>query len=124
MKRDLDLLREMMLKIESLNGSEHQICIEDFFDICDDARTISLHMELLLDEKFIEILKGSEYWDDYYQALNFSITRLTMAGYDYLDAVRNPSVWKKTKEAITAKAGSAPLVVIEKIAESILESLL
>lgn len=80
MKRDLDLLREMMLKIESLSNSEHQICIDDFFDICDDAKKNSLHIELLLDAKFIEILKGSKYWDDEYQAFDFSITRLTMAG--------------------------------------------
>lgn len=79
MKRDLNLLRNMLLRIEELDSTKSKITIDSFSDLCDYPPLISLHIELLIDDGFIEtsnpIYCGpiSDYW----------IYRLTSSGYDY-----------------------------------------
>ena len=43
--------------------------------------------------------------------------RLTWAGHDYLDAVRDPKVWQKTKDA-TEKVGSWTFEIVKELAKS------
>ena len=116
MKRDLDLIRSIMLKIESSSNS--RIFLDDFLDLNSDMRTLSFHVELLNDAHFIEV------FDEYYEGdvKLFDITRLTMSGCDYLDSVRDVSVWQKTKAKIATVAESSSLDVIKSVAVSILKS--
>ena len=118
MKRDLDLLRKMLLRIEELDSTKSKITINSFSDLCDYPPLISLHIELLIDDGFIEtsepIYRGpiSDYW----------IYRLTSSGYDYLDAIRNPSIWQSTLNKIESVGGSVTLDIVKSIAVSIIKS--
>ena len=118
MKRDLDLLRNMMLRIEELDSSKHKITSASFEDLCDNASAISLHIELLNDIGYIEI--AHEVYIGSFK--DFIIGRLTFDGYDYLDAVRNQSIWDKTKEKLQAIGGSATLDIVKSLAVSVLKS--
>jgi hypothetical protein len=90
MKRDLDLVRELLLDIEknakgvradwTFSGEEH------------DPSLVLYHVRLLFDAGFVEgqfIEDAEAYWVD----------RITWQGHEFIDAVRDAGVWKKTKEA-------------------------
>jgi len=113
MKRDLDMLRTIMLKIETSNKAVH---LTDLTDNRADRPTILFHVQLLNDAKFIDC-----------RMLNVVnnngdciINRLTSAGCDYLDSVRNDSVWDKVKERLVSIGGSASLSVIKMIADGVI----
>ena len=114
MKRNLDLLRDIMLKIEA---SDRTTSIASFSDNDSDYPTISFHIHLLLDNHFInaDILYGFCGGID-----DFKIIRLTSEGCDYLDNIRNNSVWTKVKERLAAIGGSASLAAVKMIADGII----
>lgn len=90
MKRDMDLIREILLKIESSNENG-EFSINGYSD-----DVIEYHLKLLRDAKFI---------DDYTVNIIGEITtgQLTWEGNDYLDKVRDNSTWSKTKNIIKEK---------------------
>ena len=110
MKRDLEIIRSLLLAIEECDSPD--IKTNDLLQDGDDIDVISYHLELLLDACYVDAkplrVKGPAY------PLYFSI-RLTMQGHDYLDAVRNKSVWGKTKEKLSDFASSAPLDVVKAV---------
>jgi Hypothetical protein (DUF2513) len=52
------------------------------------------------------------------------ILRMTMAGHEYLDSVRDPKVWNKTKSVLENVGGSAALEVIKDVAAKVTAELL
>lgn len=118
MKRDLNLLRNMLLRIEELDATKGKITIDSFLDLCNNPSLISLHIKLLIDDGLIETSEPihcgiiSDYW----------IYRLTSSGYDYLDAIRNPSIWQSTLNKIESVGGSVTLDIVKSIAVSIIKS--
>ncbi|MCB5725314.1 DUF2513 domain-containing protein [Mitsuokella jalaludinii] len=112
MKRDLDLLRNMLLKMESLDSSHGTVRLYTFKDLCDDEAVLSLHIHLLLDAGFIEatdIVHLDDAVDD------FLITRITFDGYDYLDSIRNDSIWNEVKQKISSVGGSVSLDIVKEL---------
>ena len=53
--------------------------------------------------------------------LGIMFRRLTWAGHDYLDAVRDPKIWHKTKEA-TDKVGSWTFEIVKELAKGYIKS--
>ena len=112
MKRDMDLMRKILLRIEERSDVPPRVLtLEDFFDIKEDAYVISLHIDLLCDAGLIEAMNTSV--EDGLK--DFDITRLTLAGYEYLDAVRNIKVWSRVKKTIDF-VGGATLDIIKQMA--------
>lgn len=120
MKRDLNLLRSMLLRIEELDSTKHKITISSFLDLCDNPAIISLHIELLIDSYFIEASEPI-----YRRTIkDFLIYRLTSNGYDYLDAIREPSIWQKTTNKLLEVGGTATLDVVKDVASSFIRNYL
>lgn len=111
MKRDLDLIRYILIGIEGSVSTK--LTIDDFVNDDYDANAISFHISLLLDCGYIEATKFNVIGQNYQQYL---IKRITSSGYDYLDSIRDSNVWSKTKESLKAIGGSASLEVIKAIA--------
>lgn len=119
MKRDLDLLRKILLAIENAdefyyyNGIPHLAS-----DIgCSNLELVSFHVSLLVDNDYIEVLDiscCSINYDDY------MIKRLTADGCDYLDNIRNDTIWNKTKEVISNIGGTCALDIVKSIAGKII----
>ena len=112
MKRGNDLLRNILLTIEACpDVPPKMLRIESFLDFCDDPAIISLHIELLQEAGLIEAeriqrndaIKG---WD---------IRRLTFDGYEYLDTIRSPKVWRNVKERLEV-VGGATLEIVKDLA--------
>ena len=93
MKRDLDLIRRILLEIEALppGQSLDSIKYPEYEEL-----TIHKHVDLLdqagLIEAIIKKVKPTN------RVVKFMITGLTWKGHDFLDLVKNDSIWNKAKE--------------------------
>lgn len=95
MKRDMDLIRSILLDIEESPAGEDW----DIETIAKDkeAATVAKHLELMIEAGFVKGKVDSdigctEYW--------VSGIELTWEGYEFLDASRNSEVWKKVKSTV------------------------
>jgi hypothetical protein len=118
MKRDLGLIRELLLKLEQLADAHGWEMIEPY-----DPRIqvegygvdeIEYNLQLVVERGLIEEPNGKPM-----QGIMFR--RLTWEGHDYLDAVRDPKIWHKTKEA-TDKVGSWTFEIVKELAKSLIKS--
>jgi hypothetical protein len=102
----MDLIRELLLQIEEFDqGLGGDVEIKAGLS---EARVVAEHLRLLLEAGLIE---GNAVPDDEYAFDHILPTRLTWSGHDFLDTVRDPEIWKKTKEgAISAKGFTLDLL--------------
>jgi len=114
MRRDLELIRDLLLKLEPLSGPRAwQIIGPNDPRIQVEGHTsgeIEYHLRLLVEQGFVEKPRSGPM-----EGIMFR--RLTWAGHDYLDAVRDPKVWQKTKDA-TEKVGSWTFEIVKELAKS------
>lgn len=103
MKRDMDLVRLILLKVEKeyKDGFLFNIRIDGY-----DSCMVSNHCKLLYEAGFISDYQ-SKYADD--ELCSFIVGDLTWYGHDFLDKIRDNSFWHKTKEVI--KKNGLPLIV-------------
>ena len=103
MKRDMDLVRSILLEIEKQYQSTaiHNLTIEG----CDMAK-IAYHCKILHEAGLVSDY-NAQYDDDDIDF--FTVGPLTWDGNDYLDKIRDNSIWKKTKDVIRKKG--LPLVI-------------
>ena len=111
MKRDLSLMRDILIYIEEIPDGHHIVSSE--IDIEGKTQSqISHHCALLDDESLIvgHPLDDTDDTPDYY------IERLTSRGHSYLDSVRDESTWKKVLEEAKKQGGSLPFKIVEALA--------
>ena len=94
MRRDDDLLRKLMLEIEASPDPLHTFGLGLSADE-DDERTY-FHLLLLADEGFLD-----------QRGRDGATFRMTMKGHDFIEAIRNDTIWAKTKGAISAVGGAS-----------------
>lgn len=112
MKRDMDLMRRILLRIEERSDiPPRTLTLDDFMDMKKSSYEISLHLDLLYEAGLIAVMDIAIVGD----LKDFTIERLTLAGYEYLDAIRNYKVWDRVKQAIDS-VGGATLDVIKQVA--------
>ena len=111
-KRDMDLMRKILLRIEECSDVPPKVLtLDDFMDMKKSSYMISLHIDLLCDAGLIEVMDTSI--EDGLK--DFDIVRLTFAGYEYLDAIRNAMVWDRVKRSVSC-VGGATLDIIKQLA--------
>ena len=103
MTRDMDLIRQLLLKLEAfdhppgtvfiLSGHDEEVAIEGY-----SADQIEYHLDLLREAGFVDS-PGSQ------PMRGITFARLSWAGHDFLDSVRDPKIWAKTKAGATAAGG-------------------
>jgi Hypothetical protein (DUF2513) len=99
MKRDLDLIRSLMLELEEKLQPGESITYEANYGDSQGMYQVE-HVRLLIDSDFIEVIDAS-----HMGGLSYVVTRITNPGHDFLDAMRSESVWNSVK-AKAAKVGS------------------
>jgi hypothetical protein len=103
MKRDMDIFRELLLRLESYPmeyGSVHHLTGEEPELAVAGATLdqIRFHLDLLRETGLI-ICPGSQ------PMLGITFERLSWNGFDFLDSVRSSEVWAKTKKGAEAAGG-------------------
>jgi len=107
MKRDMELVRAILLATEAHpKGSGWiDVKIEGY-----SQEEVAYHVKLLADAGLIEAhdltTQGDFCWKP---------SSLTWHGHEFLDAVRNDTVWAKTKEVVKEKGGSVPFAVLQAL---------
>jgi hypothetical protein len=111
MKRDLDLIRLILLDTEKNDQPLRSIRIaaEGFSD-----QEVSYHVKLLHEAGYIHAQNMS-----HMRGIAWYPKSLTWAGYEYLDAVRNGTVWNQVKAKLKDQALEAPLSVVQQLATSL-----
>ncbi len=112
MKRDMDLCRLILFKIEDEYRSTALINLQiDGYDV----ETIAYHCDLLFDAGLIKSYKPTYASDEIYF---FSVGALTWEGHDFLDKIRENTIWNRTKNSIKENALPMTLEVIKSVATS------
>lgn len=113
----MDLVRVILLKIEEEHAGVGlaNLEVEGY-----DRATIAYHCQLLEEAGLVSSCI-ERYADD--SVFFFSVGGLTWEGADYLDKVRDDSVWAKTKNLAAEKG--VPLVVetVKTISSAVVSSL-
>jgi hypothetical protein len=113
MKRDADLVRTILLAVEGADGGElvKLPLIEGH-----SPAAVHFHVRLLLEAGLLQTAlpdrKPKRPW---------IILRLTWSGYDFLDHIRDPKIWRITK-AGASKVGSWSLETLSALAKAALLS--
>ena len=119
MRRDLDLIRQMLLLIEEQLPNGSGLCVADFASLNDDTAVICFHLELLYESGMIEAIPISALGIHDYR-----VERLTFTGCDYLDAVRDDNIWHATTERLKTVGSSAGLEVVKSLANNLTRAVL
>lgn len=116
MKRDFDLVREILLAVEAAVDPEepliHSLSIDNY-----DQAIVNEHVKLLIEYGLIE---GECKFSTNNRILLTAIRGLTPRAYDFLDNIRNDSIWRKIQNHVSSTVGTASLDIIEKFASQII----
>ncbi|MBL0474394.1 DUF2513 domain-containing protein [Aeromonas veronii] len=130
MKRDWDVVRLILTKLEELPDSLSTLTYIDFYaddrikpdaDLTELDRQVSYHMELLIEAGLVV---GT--MDDAVSlyAKEFRAHRLTWSGHEFLETIRSDTVWNKTKETFATKGIDMTFDLIKTVAGGVATSLL
>jgi DNA-binding transcriptional ArsR family regulator len=112
MKLDKDLIRAILLEVESWPPTQYEGRALELDG--HEAAAVSYHLMVLGEAGYLVVDDVGYTGSD----IEFEAVRLTYAGHEYVDAVRNPEIWKQTKAA-AGKAGSLSLKVIIEVASAL-----
>lgn len=117
-KRDMDLVRELLLRLENL-----QMEMGDVFVISPedpglavpgyDSAQIEYHLSLLRSVGMIEC-PGCQ------PGLGITFSGLTWNGHDFLDSIRDPEIWRATKEG-ARRAGGFSVDLLGALAKGLIK---
>jgi hypothetical protein len=105
MRRDMEYVRELLLKIEAAPG-----VVKRSSDLISDVAThtqedrdkLNYHLGMLVNEvPFVSGIAAHSYTEQ-----NWLRLRLTWQGHEFLETVRDPEVWARTKEGAKRQATS------------------
>ena len=111
MKRDMGLIREILLQVEARPS------VNDWGPVEIDGRSqeeISYHVKMLDDDGLLEALDMRTLGPD---GFKYDPKFLTARGHDFLGSIRSPSVWGKVKQQLAVVGDSASLEVVKTIAK-------
>ena len=117
MKRDLDLIRQMLLAIENAPaGFAPELRIEGYADA-----QVGYHAYLLIDAG---LARGADVTTHGSEGPEAIIQSLTWEGHEFIEAARDESRWKKAKDIAASKGGGLTLDVMKALLISLAKSAL
>lgn len=106
MKRDLDLVRSILLSMEaSDHGFAVTLPVVDGFTV----EEVGYHVHLMGQAGLISVLDNTTVVDKSPSALPLSIT---WAGHDFLDSVKDETLWNKAKSMVLKPAAGVAFEVL------------
>lgn len=110
----MELIRKILFTIEQkyVDVALYNLKIDGY-----DLKTVAYHCELLYEAGMIKYYNG-QFYDDELQ--NFTVGSLTWEGHDFLDKIRDESIWEKTKTVMKAKGLPFVIDVIKQVATAII----
>lgn len=119
MKRDWDIIRDVLIKFEGLAPDAGSLQLNDFPS--EKAYEYSYHVELLMEAGLIHGQMSKTLGR---HAQNFLAQRLTWQGHEFLDAIRSDTVWNKTKTTFVKGGLSMTFDLVKEVAKEVAGALL
>ena len=120
MKRDIDLLRLVLLQVEAVGDPDepliHSLGVQGM-----DQAIVNEHVKLLIESGYLE---GEIKYSTNNRILLTAIRGLTPKAYDLLDNIRNNELWQRIRERIATTTGTASLPIIEHFAHQVVSAAL
>ncbi|UJW87958.1 DUF2513 domain-containing protein [Devosia sp. SL43] len=115
MKRDMDVIRKIMLAVQARTDIDPRLLKVDGLD----DFTVGYHVALLHDVGLIVGPSTQTYDTPYKQVL---VKDLSWEGHDFVAAMANDTVWGKLKQSLSpSDLASLPLKIIKDVGTGILE---
>ena len=108
MKRDMDLVRQLLLVIKAQAVDARGIPEIDGYEQAE----VDHHIKLLRQAGFLPQIERPRPSDFPVRGLARRVSdpiELTWEGHDFLETIRDPEVWRKTKQAVGKAGGTAAL---------------
>lgn len=118
MKRDMDLIRELLLEIEE-NQTASDFSYEINANSNFDANTVYQHLKLLRDGGMID----GEDSLSHDRSSKIIVLGITWSGHNFIDSVRDPEIWRRTKEGALA-AGGFTVELLTELAKGYVKKIL
>lgn len=109
MKRDLDLVREILLKTEE---ADRPLNAKDIYYKDLSQEVILYHVGLMANKGLLDV---GVFKDFSAEPMLITINGLTWDGQDLLDTMRNKAVWAKAKNAIKRTIETTTFEVIKQV---------
>ena len=113
MKRDMDLIRDLLLYIENNDSGNYPEVSAESIGSESSQESILYNYRLLEKAGYVE--NGVS---------TFSSTgagSLTWAGHDFVDSVRDPEIWRETKD-VASKAGRWSIDLLGELAKGLIKT--
>lgn len=116
MKRDLDLIRQMLLAIEDAPSgwAPSDLSIPGY-----SAEQVGYHAYLLVDAG---LANGSDASSMGSESPEGHITSLTWAGHEFADAARDDTRWKKAMGLVREQGGHITLDLLKQLLSSLMKA--
>lgn len=114
MKRDWDLIREVLLAVEANSSRELHFDVGE-----DDERKTAEHAFLLWKSGFLDGVNASSMDGDY-----VIVTGLTWAGHDLLQTIQSKPVWERIKSTAQEKSIDLTFDAVKKLGAMALDAIL
>ena len=114
MKRDLDLIRKILLEVESCNDPDGIFNTMDINIEGYRAELIQYHVGLLIDAGLVTSSGEPVRFMDASFISYFSVN-LTWTGHELLDNAKNESVWQTVKKDLGSKWDSVSFSVLQTL---------
>ena len=107
MKRNMDLVRLLLMRSE---GDENAAAACEKFGVDERA----YHVQLLIDAGLVEGIVRPNQKGEFTGAV---VSRLTWAGHDFLQSIRDDTLWKKAKQQVLKPGASWTFDILKEWAK-------
>ena len=117
MKRDMDLCRSILFEIEEkyVDVALFNLQIPEF-----TMEQVAYHCKILHDAGLISAY-DARFSDNHIDF--FAVGSLTWEGHEFLDKIRQDTIWNRTKEVITKQGLPMAIDVVKQVTQSIVTSM-
>ena len=111
MKRDMDLIRLLLLRQE---GDEQaaKLIAENY-----DQQTLAFHGAMVIEAGFIQ---GAVSTDEHGLPRATRLLRLTWEGYEFLESIRNETTWNKAKAAVIKTGTGWTMPILKEVLKAVI----
>lgn len=121
MTRNWEIIREILLSLEKASTPNTVVNANSFAEL--PEQEVAYNMRLLSEAGYIEARIMSSSSGD--GKINAALAlRLTNAGHDLLDTMRNDSVWSTIKEKFTSKGVDMTFDLVVSVGKKVIEAML
>jgi hypothetical protein len=116
MRRDMDLIRKMILAVEDHPAG---FAPDNFAIEGHSEEEIAYHAYLIVDAGLAEGIDMTSMGDS---SPEWAIRNLTWQGHEFADAARDETRWKKAMGIVSEKSGSVTLAVLTQLLTALMRN--